>query len=197
MYYLVNGPTKTYDDKINNKLTDSGAGVPDKFQQAAQVVELVKPEFRDKIVLSGFSLDGGLAAYAAIKASWPVRTMVFNPYGLNRSMMGKRGLGLFGQGEDMSDRLRSMDAYVDWYYIANSCVAKHNVERHLSFVGKVTELPQDPVRAKNNRDTHDYRHVRFGLHRLWEREPWDNRFHACGGARLGEPRGRTPASVDP
>ncbi len=149
----MNGPTKTFDDKINNKLTDIGAGVPDKFRQTAQLVELVKPEFRDKIVLSGFSLGGGLAAYAAIKASWPVRTMVFNPYGLNRSMMGKRGLGLFGQGEDMSDRLRSMDAYVDWYYIANSSVAKHNVERHLSSVGKVTELPQIPS-ARRTTATH-------------------------------------------
>ena len=45
VYYLVNGPTRTFDDKINNKLTDIGAGVPDKFQQAAQLVELVKPEF--------------------------------------------------------------------------------------------------------------------------------------------------------
>jgi len=166
-YYLVHRPTETRVDKINNVMTVIGAGVPDEFQQAAQLIELVKPEFRDKIVLSGLSLGGGLSAYAAIRASWPVRTIVFDPLGLNRNMMGKRGLGIFGQGEDLSGLFPSMKDVLDWYYIANSWVAKLNVKHHLSSVGTVKELPQDPVRATNNRDTHDFRHVRFGLHQLW------------------------------
>lgn len=167
VYYLVNRPTETFDDNINNVMTAIGAGVPDKFLQAAQLVELVKPEFRDKIVLSGFSLGGGLSAYAANKASWPVRTIVFDPLGLNRNMIGDSGWRPFGHGEVLSDRFRQTDDFLDWYYIANSWVAKLNVERHLSSVGRVLELPQDPVRATNNSDTHDYRHVRFGLHQLW------------------------------
>ena len=107
VYYLVNHPTETFVDQINDAMTAIGAGVPDKFLQAAQLIELVKPEFRDKIVLSGFSLGGGLSAYASIRASWPVRTIVFDPLGLNRSMMGERGLGTFGQGEVLSDQFRS------------------------------------------------------------------------------------------
>ena len=172
VYYLVNRPTDTFDDKVTGVMTAVGAGVPDQFRQAAQLIEQVKPELRDKIVLTGLSLGGGLSAYAAIKASWPVRTVLFDPLGLNGKMMGKRGYGPFGQLEVLSDRFASMDAYVDWFYIANSWVAKLNVERHLSSVGKVTELPQDPVRAANNRDTHDFRHVRFGLHQMWEDKGW-------------------------
>lgn len=168
VYYLVNRPTKTKADMVNNIITAAGAGIPDKFQQAAQLLELVRPEFRDKIVLTGLSLGGALSAYAAVEAPWPVRTIIFDPLGLNRKMMGARGLGFFGQGEVLSHRLRSLDSHVDWYYIANSWVADLNVNRHLSSVGKVTELPQDPVRAKNNKDTHDFRHVRYGLHRLWD-----------------------------
>lgn len=172
VYFLVNRPTETFDDKITDVLTAIGASVPDQFKQAAQLIELVKPEFRDKIVLSGFSLGGGLSAYAAMQASWPVRAIVFDPLGLNRNMMGQRGRGFFGQHEVLSDRFRSMDDFVSWYYIANSSVAKINIERHLSSVGRVTELPQDPVRATNNPETHDYRHVRFGLHQLWDDKGW-------------------------
>lgn len=168
IYYVVNRSSKHGDDHVNNVMTAVGAGVPDKFQQAAQLMELVRPEFRGKIVLTGFSLGGGLSAYAALKAPWPVRTIAFDPLGLNRSMVGMRGSGFFGQGEVLSDRLRHMDGFVDWYYIANSWVAKLNVSRHLSSVGRVTELPRDPAR----RDTHDFRHVRFGLHRLWEQKGW-------------------------
>ena len=47
---------------------------------------------REKIVLTGYSLGGGLAAYAATKAPWPVRTIVFDPLGLNRRMIGKPGV---------------------------------------------------------------------------------------------------------
>lgn len=172
VYYLVNRPTVTFDDKITGIMTAVGAGVPDQFKQVAQLMELVKPEFRDKIVLTGLSLGGALSAYAAIKAPWPVRTIVFDPLGLNRSMMGGRGVGLFPPIEVMSDRFRSLDDVVDWFYIAGSWVAKLNVDRHLSSVGRVTEIPQDPVRATNNPDTHDFRHVRFGLHRLWEDTGW-------------------------
>ncbi len=172
VYHLVNRPTQTSVDSINNVLTVIGAGVPDKFTQAAQLIELVKPEFRDRIVLSGLSLGGALSAYAAVKASWPVRTILFDPLGLNRNMMGRRGFGPFGHVEVLSDRFRSLDDFVDWYYIANSWVAKINVERHLSSVGRVTELPQDSVRATNNSDTHDFRHVRFGLHQLWDEGGW-------------------------
>ena len=168
VYYLVNRPTKTFDDQINNLMTVIGAGIPDKFQQAAQLIELVKPEFREKIVLSGFSLGGALSAYAALQAPWQVRTIVFDPLGLNRNMMGKRGLGVLGQSEVLSDRFPSMNECIDWYYIANSWVAKLNVDRHLSSVGRVTALPQDTVRGTNNPDTHDFRHVRFGLHQLWD-----------------------------
>ena len=167
-YYLVNRPTKTFDDNISNVMTAIGAGVPDQYQQAAQLIELVKPEIRDKIVLSGFSRGGGLAAYAALRASWPVRAIVFDPLGLNRNMMGVPGLGLFGQHEVLSDRFRSMAEVVDWYYIANSWVARANVQRDLSSVGRVTELPQDPHRAMKKPDTHDFRNVRFGLHQLWD-----------------------------
>ena len=170
VYYLVHGPTEggRLLDYITNGMTGAGAGVPDKYKQAAQLIELVRPEFRDKIVLSGFSQGGGLAAYAELKASWMVPAVVFDPLGLNRTMMGERGLGTFGQGEVLSDRFRSIDDFVDWYYIANSYVAKLNIEHHLSSVGRVTELPQDPVRSRNSKDTHDFRHVRFGLHQLWE-----------------------------
>lgn len=170
VYYLVHRPTNSRVDYITNGITGLGAGVPDKYHQAAQLVELVRPEFRDKVVLSGFSLGGGLAAYAAFKASWMVRAIVFDPVGLNRKMMGESGVGLLGQHEVLSERYRSMDDFVGWYYIANSWVARINVERHLSSLGRVTELPQDPVRAKNNPDTHDFRHVRFGLHKRWGHE---------------------------
>lgn len=172
LYYLVNRPTETFDDKVTGFMTAVGAGVPDQFKQVAQLVELVRPEFRDKVVLSGLSLGGALSAYAAIQASWPVRTVLFDPLGLNRSMMGARGMGALGQGEVLSDRFRSVEDMVDWFYIAHSWVAALNVRHHLSSVGKVTELPQDPIRANNNKDTHDFRHVRFGLHHLWEEEGW-------------------------
>lgn len=167
-YYLVFPPTRQNADKINNVLTALGVGIPDEYRQAAQLIELVRPEFRERLMISGFSLGGGLAAYAALKASWMVRAIVFDPLGLNRKMLGESGLGVFGQGEVLSDRFRSMDEYVDWYYIANSSVARTNIERHLSSIGRVTELPQDPVRANNNPDTHDFRHVRYGLHQLWK-----------------------------
>lgn len=168
LYYLVHRPTNSRTDNITNVLTGLGMGVPDKFRQAAQLIEQVKPEYRDRLVLTGFSLGGGLAAYSALKASWPVRTIVFDPLGLNRNMMGKRGLGLFGQSEVLSDRFRHLEETVDWYYIAGSWLAKLNVERHLSSVGRVTELPRDPVRAMNNPDTHDFRHIRYGLHHWWD-----------------------------
>ncbi len=174
VYYLVNRPTETFDDKITGIMTAIEAGVPDQFHQAAQLIALVRPEFRDRVVLSGLSLGGALSAYAATQAPWPVRTVVFDPLGLNRKMMGQRGLGAFGQGEVLSDRFRSLDDVVAWYYIAQSWVAKLNIEHHLSSVGRVTELPQDPVRATNNPDTHDFRHVRFGLHKLWDANPWDD-----------------------
>ncbi len=169
LYYLVNRPTKpSFRDTANNLLTAIGAGIPDKFLQAAQLVQLVRPEFRDRIVLSGFSLGGALSAYAALQAPWPVRTIVFDPLGLNRNMMGQRGSGFFGQREVLSDRFRSLDGHVDWMYIAGSWLPKLNVERHLSSVGTVTELPRDEVRAGNGADSHDFRHVRFGLHQLWD-----------------------------
>ena len=184
-------------------MTVMGVGVPDKFLQAAQLIELVRPEFRDKIVLSGLSLGGGLSAYAAIQASWPVRTIVFDPLGLNGNMMGKPGWRPFGQLEKLSDRFRSMDDFVDWYYIANSWVAKLNVKRHLSSVGRVTELPQDPVRARNNPDTHDFRLVRFGLHQLWDNKGWRgseisspnaSAVHVGGDVGRGGPVVRPPKS---
>lgn len=168
VYYLVFPPTRQTADKINGVLTALGVGIPDEYRQAAQLIELVRPEFRGKIMISGFSLGGSLAAYAALKASWMVRAIVFDPLGLNRKMLGESGSGAFGQGEVLSERFRSMDEYVEWYFIANSSVARTNVERHLSSVGRVTELPQDPVRAHNNSDTHDFRHVRYGLHQVWK-----------------------------
>lgn len=189
LYYLVHRPTKTSVDNMNNVLAAAGLGVPDKFRQAAQLIELVRPEFRGKLVLSGLSLGGGLAAYSASKASWPVRTIVFDPLGLNGNMMGKRGLHLFGgRGEVLSDRFRRLDDSVDWYFIERSWVAKLNVDRHLSSVGRVTELPQDTLRAANNPDTHDFRHVRFGLHHLWNDHPSGAAQFRHGGrhaARIG------------
>jgi hypothetical protein len=170
-YYLVNRQSETLDDDINSLLTLSGASVPDQFKQAAQLMERVRPEYRDKVVLTGLSLGGALSAYASIKAPWDVRTIVFDPLGLNGKMMGKGSWGFFGQGEVLSDRFRSKEEFVDWYYIRHSWVARLNMERHLSSVGRVTEVPQDPVRARNNKDTHDYRHVRFGLHKFWD-EGW-------------------------
>jgi pimeloyl-ACP methyl ester carboxylesterase len=180
LYYLVHRPTQTAVDNVNNAMTVLGAGIPDKFVQAAQLMEHIRPEFRDRIVLSGFSMGGALAAYAAMRAPWAVRTIVFDPLGLNRRMMGTRGSGLFGQAEVLSDRFVSMDAHVDWNYIARSWLARLNVERHLSSVGKVTELPQDPVRALNNPDTHDLRHVRFGLRQLHHQ-------NQLGGPAAGQP----------
>lgn len=104
-----------------------------------------------------------------VRLSWPVRTFVFDPLGLNRNMMGKRGLGFFGQGEVLSDQFRSMQDRMDWLYIGESWLAELNVKRYLSSVGRVTRLPQDPVR---DTDPHDLRHVRFGLHQLWEDRDW-------------------------
>ena len=172
VYLLVNRPTDTRDDMLTDVMTAIGLGIPDQFKQAAQLIELVRPDFRDKVVLSGFSLGGGLSAFAAIKASWPVPAILFDPIGLNRKMMGLQGAGTFGQGEDLSTRFRLLDGRVDWYYIADSWVAQTNVERHLSSVGRVTQLPADPVRAINNSDSHDFRHVRFGLHQLWDHDCW-------------------------
>jgi hypothetical protein len=117
-------------------------------------------------------LGGALAAYAAVQASWPVRAVVFDPLGLNRNMMGRRGWRPFGNLETLSDRYRHLDGHVEWFYFAGSWVAKLNVDRHLSSVGLVTELPPDPVRLANNPDTHDFRHARFGLHQLWHKEGW-------------------------
>lgn len=172
LYYLVNVPTNTFDDMVNDVMTAVGAGVPDKFQQVAQLLALVKPEVREKMMLTGFSLGGALSAYAAMWAQWPVRAIVFDPLGLNRNMMGERGMGLFGQRKVLSDRFRSLDDVIGWYYIEDSWVARLNIERHLSSVGRVTKLPNDPLRAKNT-DTHDLRHVRFGLRQLWDDSPWD------------------------
>ena len=56
---------------------------------------------------------------------------------------------------------------MDWFNIANSWVAAGSILRNLSSVGRVTELPNNPDRTKS----HNYRHVRFGLHRLWD-EGW-------------------------
>jgi pimeloyl-ACP methyl ester carboxylesterase len=169
LYYLVHRPSQEPIDWINDGITGAGAGVPDKFQQAAQLMELVRPEFRDKIVLSGFSLGGGLAAYAALKAPWDARAVVFDPLGLNRTMLGVPGWGMLGQGEVLSDRFRHMDDHVDWFYIAKSWVTRANRIFHLSSIGKVTELPSDSVRTHSSRHgTHDFGHVRYGLHRLWE-----------------------------
>lgn len=103
--------------------------------------------------------------------------------------MGGNGLGVFGQGADLSDRFRSMDDFVEWYYIADSWVARTNIERHLSSLGRVTELPQDPVRAGENPDTHDFRHVRYGLHELWApkgRNKEDRESEASGDAPWAE-----------
>jgi pimeloyl-ACP methyl ester carboxylesterase len=167
VYYLVHRPTQSgnHDDNVNNVLTVIGAGVPDKFQQAAQLMEHVRPEYRDQIVLVGYSLGGALAAYAATRAPWPVRTIVFDPLGLNRRMMGRGGWRPFGHGESLSDRFRALDDHVDWLYIGQSWLADLNYTRHLSSVGRVTRLPEDRQRATNS---HDLRHVRFGLHQLWE-----------------------------
>ncbi len=166
--YLVLPPTRTVDDWITDAWTVGGGGGPDQFLQAAQLIGQVKPAFRDKIVLSGYSLGGALAAYAALRASWPVRVVVFDPLGLNRNMMGESGSGFFGQGEVLSDRYRSFDTHVDWFYIANSWVAEGIYLRHLSSVGRVTELMHDPARF----DSHNLRNVRFGLHDLWTRKGW-------------------------
>ncbi len=79
LYYLVNRQTETLDDNINNVLTATGASVPNQFRQAAELMEHVKPEYRDKVVLTGLSLGGALSAYAALQAPWNVRTVVFDP----------------------------------------------------------------------------------------------------------------------
>jgi pimeloyl-ACP methyl ester carboxylesterase len=177
LYYLVNRPTQgVIVDFITDGLTVAGMGTPDKFQQAAQLVENVRPKYRARVVLAGLSLGGALSAYAAMQASWRIRTVLFDPLGMNRSMMGASGLRPFGNREVLSDRFRLLDGAVDWYFIEGSWVAELNVERHLSSVGTVWKLSQDPMRATNKMDTHDYRHVRFGLHRLWNQDSlWQQR----------------------
>lgn len=123
LYYLANRPTASWDDKMNDFLTAIGLGTPDMFVQAAQLVELVKPQFRQKLVLTGASLGGGLSAYAATKAPWPVATLVFDPLGLNQSMLTGRGPNPIPRREVVTERVRHMDDHVDWYYIAGSWVA--------------------------------------------------------------------------
>lgn len=154
-YYLVHPPTRPENqtDNTTNSLTISGQGIPDKFQQAAQLINLVRPEFRDRIVVTGHSLGGGLAAYSALQATWgPPITIAFDPLGLNKDMMAGRG--------DLSPDFNNK---VYWYYIIGSWVAGLNVDNGLSSVGTVRALPQDPARQAAGRDPHDLENVGYGL----------------------------------
>ena len=173
VYFLVFQPTTTFDDKLTDVQVAMGIGIPDQFKQAKQILTQVKPNYRTKLVVTGYSLGGGLAAYAAIETPWPVRTVVFDALGLNRNMLGKSGWRPLGQRENLSDQIPpEAQALVEWFYIADSWVPKINIERHLSSVGRVTELPNDPVLRENGQDSHSLRHVRYGLQTLWTDTYW-------------------------
>ena len=165
VYFLAHPPTRVENqiDSDTNEMTIANQGIPDKFSQAAQLMDLVKPEYREKIVVIGHSLGGGLAAYAALKTAeitsgdWVPRTVAFDPLGLNEKMMAG--------AESVTSLLPN---HVDWCYIAGSWVAGLNVVNELGSVGAVWELPQDPVRAAAGLDPHDLENVRYGLTYLWE-----------------------------
>jgi pimeloyl-ACP methyl ester carboxylesterase len=167
VFYLVHRPTSNLLDWKNNFRTALIEDVPDKFKQAAQLIQQVRPEMRNRVIMSGYSLGGALAAFAALNAGWKVRTIAFDPLGLNAHMMREGGWSVLGQGQVLSERFPDAEEFIDWYYIAGSWVAKKNVELHLSSIGTVRELAPDPVRKMR----HNLRNVRHGLKALWE-EGW-------------------------
>lgn len=162
VYYLLHQPSRTPVDVATNLLTGAGLGVPDKFAQAAALMNLVRPAYRRRLVLTGMSLGGALAAYATLQAPYTVQARVFDPLGLNRAMLGVPGWGVFGQGEVLSKRFGYYDDLVTWYYIQGSWVANLNSMWHLSSLGTPVGLAQEPGRE----DSHDFRHIRYGLGRI-------------------------------
>ena len=63
-------------------------GTPEQYEQAVafvkQVVDKAGSEYKDKIVLTGHSLGGGLASYAALK--WELPAVVFNAANLGQGL---------------------------------------------------------------------------------------------------------------
>ena len=183
IYYLAHPPTRpgnALDNETNSQVM-AGLGVPAKFRQAAQLMSLVRPEFRDKIVLTGHSLGGGLAAYAALKAyyasenPWPVRTFAFDPLGLNKDMVPETR-GFETRRSPLLNRRELVEDYVDWNSIIGSFVPQLNADCGLCSVGKIWELQPDPVRVEKGLDNHDLENVRYGIKHLWETDPiWRER----------------------
>jgi len=174
-YFLVHPPTRPDNqlDNASNELTIANQGIPDKFLQAAQLLSLVRPAYREKLVVTGHSLGGGLAAYAALTAvahgasAWLPRTISFDPLGLNGTMLAQ---SLAATGGRPHRALTELKAKVDWCYLDGGWVASLNRENNLSPVGKEWALPLDPVWLARSGDSHALENVRFGVKQLWEQD---------------------------
>jgi len=171
VYYLAHPPTRpdSESDQLTNVQVAENSGIPALFQKAAEFIELVRPEFLTKIVLTGHSLGGGLAAYSALSAAnatsspWEPLTFAFDPLGLNQSML-------------VGKQFRGVNKFIDWYPIDKSFVPLFNAEKFLSSIGNVQVLEADPLRVARGLDSHDLENVRHGLRRLWEINPtWRQR----------------------
>jgi pimeloyl-ACP methyl ester carboxylesterase len=183
-------------DYVNDGRKVVRLGIPEKYRQAAQLIELVKPEFQSRLVQVGHSLGGGMAAYAATHATWPVRTIAFDPLGLTRRMLRSHqeqpasgaidhvgnsaaarnqpsencNCGSEPQSRQSDCIFHSCDNLVDWYYVANSWVANLNSRAHLATLGTLWEMPQDAALRASGADSHDLRHIGYGLRERWQQD---------------------------
>jgi hypothetical protein len=64
------------------------AGLPSEYyQQAVDIVQAIKPEYQNKVVLTGHSLGGGIATVAAIAGK--MNAFVFNPPSLHKNTLAE------------------------------------------------------------------------------------------------------------
>ncbi|GHT23236.1 hypothetical protein FACS189419_06920 [Planctomycetales bacterium] len=71
-------------DLIQNAAQFS-TGQSEYYQQGIALVQSIRPEYREKVILTGHSLGGGIASVAACAA--PVRAIVFNPPAIHQNLL--------------------------------------------------------------------------------------------------------------
>jgi len=206
VYYLAHPPTRpdSESDQATNVQVAENGGVPELFRYAASLLGCVKPDMRPKLVVTGHSLGGGLAAYSALSAANAVDldTVDLNTRDLNAVGVDTAAsniidpntlpsnavssvsqpltfafdpLGL-SQSMLVGKQFRGVNRFIDWYPIDKSFVPLFNSEKFLSSIGNVQVLEADPLRVAQGLDSHDLENVRHGLRRLWEINPtWRQR----------------------